>query len=807
MKILDFGLAKALELPETEGDLTRSPTLTAAATGRGEILGTAAYMSPEQATGQPIDKRADIWAFGCCLYETLTGRRAFGGTDATSTLAAVLRDEVDLDELPETTPGQMHQLLRRCLVRDSRDRLRDIGDARLELSDLQGAPRSASGGGAGPRPGRRAVWPAVIATLAVAVLAGWLLGRSESTSNLPAGGPIRFSVSTEDVDLQVPVLAPLRGRLAISPDGTKIAFVVATDGDTTLVLHDNRTGASNPLRGAEGGSHPFFSTDGRLVGFRKGNVFYSVPVEGGLAERLAQIPTEGGPLFGPAAWGENHLYFGQAGGTLSRVAPGGSVEVLATGQQGVPKGYPAVLPSGDALLYTEQERIRAFDTSTGKIVDLGLDGSGAQFVEPGYLLFVASGGLWAATFDPARLEVEGRPRLLQELDSVTQDTLVPFAASPSGTIVALQSAPSRSLVELSNDGSVTSLGVSGYLRQPRWSPDGRWIAFNRGGVGTRRVHLYDYTRASEHPLARELGLYPVWTKDGQIVRFEPVGQSGRMRIVAGPPDRSRRDVTLFESELPSIPLSVSRDGVLLFWKQEDRSLWILTLDDPSDASPWLEASGFVPNADFHPSGRWVAFEAREDEVRRIVVRPFPRHGGSQIVSVGRGRSPVWSHDGRTLHYMSDQGIVRMRVETDGDSLEVGSPELVREWEEPPDEVRSYDPHPEGRGFIAIQRVENGSPRLDVTMNAASLLREIFEGSARPAHVCDEGVDFRRPISPADGRDVGGSPTSTTIVARSSRGGIMQSASTIRPRRTSSGRRGARLLERRRTASCSVRGPL
>ena len=357
VKILDFGLAKAMAPPDADSGAVssaESPTLTLAATMRGEILGTAAYMSPEQASGKAVNRLADVWSFGVCFYEALTGHRAFEADDAPNTLAAVLRDEVDLEALPADLTPALRRLVSRCLVRNPRNRLHDMADARLEL--VEGRETGDSPPGVGdPRARRRTVWIAATLALVSGLATGVLLsprrGGASSGEQNGEEQAVRFVIEGTRIATDAELGMHAGGRPAVSPDGMRIAFPVSLDDGSKILVRDLSLGTALAVRGSEGGYDPFFSPDGRSLGFRRGQGIFSVPVEGGLVQPLAEIPIQGGGWIGGAAWGAQHIYFGLGTGELNRVPGGGGAIETVKGPGTNPVGYPNALPGGKVVLF------------------------------------------------------------------------------------------------------------------------------------------------------------------------------------------------------------------------------------------------------------------------------------------------------------------------------------------------------------------------------------------------------------------------------------------------------------------------
>jgi len=436
VKVLDFGLAKALEpatalrAPDT---VSQAATITTPAmTLAGMILGTAAYMSPEQARGKPVDKRADIWAFGCVLYEMLTGRRAFGGDNVTETLAAVLEREVDWTTLPPSTPAGVRMVLRHALEKDPRQRLHDIADARIQFDDHSLAPAVISD--AGPR-NQTPRWLMAIGATAIAVGgATWYLGAMRPSTSSTGTAVTRLVVIPEG-----PIPADAEGVVAFSPDGKRLAYLATAEGQPRLYLRDLDQFEGKPIPGTEGARDPAFSPDGTWLAFAAEGKVRKITVAGDRSTLLTETQTDRG-LF--MSWESNDsllLSPSQATGVWRLPASGGALTPVTTLQEGeLGHNLPAILPGGKSLLFSVQQgsgakSLVAQSLETGQRHLLG-PGNSAQYLSTGHLVYAASGSLFAVPFDPMRLEVHGNPTTVLQGVRETERGTAQFAISQTGSI-------------------------------------------------------------------------------------------------------------------------------------------------------------------------------------------------------------------------------------------------------------------------------------------------------------------------------------------------------------------------------------
>ena len=553
VKVLDFGLAKALD-PNPEGDPSQSPTLTAAATQMGVILGTAAYMSPEQARGSTVDRRADIWSFAVVLYEMLTGRKPFPGDDISQTLARVIDRDPDWDVLPKTLSPALDTYLRRCLQKDPRQRVRDIGDVRLAL---EGAFETTGGMPSEPtvaphlRAWQRPV-PALLALLLAAVVAGlggWVLTRSAPA---PRPDVMRFTIIPADT---APLNLPgFSHDLAISRDGTQIVYQ-SNGAQLNLRPLDQLSGA--PLRGAEPAAGPFLSPDGLWVGFVStgGTTLQRVSILGGAPVTLAELPS---PVEG-ASWGlDDQIIIGTADGGLLRIpGGGGEPEVLTTAEDAdlsESHRWPFIIPRREAVLFaigssgqfTTDAELAVLELESGAVTRLGLAGVSPHYVSTGHVVYAAEdGSLRAVPFDAGTLSVTGSPVPLVASIPVKGGGAADFDVSDNGRLVyvpTLTAAGQTSrLVVAGRDGAGTTLAdIEGLAYYPRFSPDGTRVAYavaQAPGSNTEAdLWVLDVERGTRTRLTSggsNRRFYPVWSPDGARLAYsESASNPNRVMVIA-----------------------------------------------------------------------------------------------------------------------------------------------------------------------------------------------------------------------------------------------------------------------------------
>ena len=735
VKVLDFGLAKALDDEPAAVSSTNSPTLTMNATRAGVLLGTAAYMSPEQAKGKQADRRSDIWSFGVVLYEMLTGKPPFSGESVGDILASVIKDEPKLD----AAPAELRGLVARCLNKEPRKRLQAIGEARITLENPAPLAQIAAAPARLNRPWPWAVAAAVLAVVAIAAsFIAWRVTR-----------PVNHPLTRLSVDLGPDAMTGVNITVAISPDGRRLVFP-ARGADAKQQLATRLLDQAEPtlLPGTEGGFDPFFSPDGQWIGFFASGQLKKLSVQGGAPVALCPVGNPRG-----ATWGEDGNIVAALGQLtpLSLVsAAGGAPKPLTRLAPGeVTHRWPQVLPGAQAVLFSaspanaglENANIEAVSLKTGQIKVLEHGGYYGRYVSSGHLVYVHQGVLFGVGFDPARLEVRGAPvPLLEDLAANPATGGGQFdisgAASGAGTLVYLagkNSAPTLQVAWLDSSGKTLPLiSAPGAYEEPRFSPDGRKLALVNGSD----ISIYDLERDTATRLTFTGATTPIWAPDGGHIVFRTGGSLFWIRSDgAGEPQR------LLENQKNVIPWSFSPDGRRLAYREQNPEagldLWTLSLDltdpdHPKTGKPelFLRTPTGATNPRFSPDGRWIAYRSNESGNPEIYVRPFPAgNGGKWQISSGGGLFALWSNNGRDLFYeTSDHRIMVVNYTVNGESFMPGKPRL---WSDKqlfnPAVLSNLDLAPDGKRFAVLTEPdtaggEKGSVHVTMLLNFSDELR-------------------------------------------------------------------------------------
>jgi WD40 repeat protein len=671
VKVLDFGLAKALDPAPSGPRGTAMPTITSPAMTRaGVVLGTAAYMSPEQARGLEADRRSDIWAYGCVLFEMLTGKRAFDGDTMSDALAAVLRADVDWTSLPPSTPESVRRLLRRCLERDAKRRLQHIGDARLELDEPDSQPSAT----ATVRRSRGRVWALIGAAGAGAVLAGlaaWLL--------VPRAAPLQVTRFTVGFPTGATLSTTQVIDLVLSPDGRTLVFASLQSGLLTRRLD---TPDFIPVRGAEGATAPFFSPDSKWIGFRAGGKLKKVPTAGGSVTPISDISDRGS-----ATWGDNGSIIASQGGDLYEISDvGGPLKLFLKADTTGPFVQPVWLPGSKVLLFrsgTVPGRIEAIDIPTRTRYPL-VEGTTPQIAPTGYLLFARAGSVWAVKLDKRGLAVVGDP--VSVLDSAgvsfAQDPVRArslFSVAANGSLAFIRSNPEAgTLVWIDPKTGVASpaLPIRAGFQSPRLSPDGRRVAVSIAGETTLDVWYYELDSGRRGRLTHQgNNRRSVWSPDGNRVAFysTPTNRTDQDLYVV--PLTGGEPTPLLARPGAQFPSSWSRDGIILFDDAEPgaagrtRDIWSLTI--AGHAEKLVATRFYERGAVFSPDGKWIAFVTDESGRAEVLVQPFPGPGQRHPVSANGGLQPMWSRDGREVYFREGDSLMAASLEFD--PLRIGSP--------------------------------------------------------------------------------------------------------------------------------------
>ena len=655
VKVLDFGLAKALDPVPSALDASQAPTITSPAmmmTGVGVLLGTAAYMSPEQARGKGVDRRADIWAFGCVLFEMLTGKRAFEGDDVSETLASVLAREPDWRQLPATMPQGLQRLIRRCLERDSKLRLRDIGEARIEITRIEAG---AHDGATTPETAtvvapawRRALPWAVASALAVALAAS----LSIAVGRTQAGAPLRrFTLALPSKS------APNWNdfRVAISPDGAHLAYNCREGNTVSLCLRALDSLTAHRVADGRDASDWFFSPDGEWIGIVDDVGLSKVSVRGGQPQTIYRWPGTAPEPTG-FSWGpDDYILFGTASGIQRVAASGGSPEAvtrIGPGADVAAHTFPSHMPDGRSALITivradGGETAGLVDLRDGSIRDLGVRGHGFVHVAPGWLAFQQGTSVLAVAFDPANPARPATPvPIIENVNTVPR-------VARDGTLVYIptRGESSARLVLVDREGRATAVGGERLdYTHLDLAPDGHRAVLELADGLTDLIDLEGGTRKR---LAQ--GSFPIWSSNGQRVTF-----NGRGGLQWVPADGSAPAELLVAHEGYVVPTSWNAlTGDLAYYDHRTFEIWIRTADGKTRRL--LGGPGRKRSGRFSPDGKWIAFVSDETGDYQVYVTAYPGPGATVAVSTKGGLSPIWSADGRELFFRLGTKMLAARM--------------------------------------------------------------------------------------------------------------------------------------------------
>jgi len=741
IKVLDFGLAKALDAGDPNssgsGSLSLSPTLTAQMTEVGVLLGTAAYMSPEQARGQAADRRADVWAFGVVLMEMLTGKTVYAGDTVSDTLAGVLAREPEWEELPADTPKALRELLDRCLQKDSKERLQAIGEARIGIQKYLANPTEEQAEISSIEVQTQPIWKAALPWAVAGLFGLALLGAllwPGSTEPTPPSPVTRVEVAVSDS----PFWVALGEATVLSPDGKHLAYVVGQGDSTELYLRslDQLEGTQLAAGTGGGGSapyHPFFSPDSQWLGFVTPGELKKLPVTGGTPITMCEVGRSRG-----SSWGDdgNIVFAPDPNSGLLRVsATGGDPEALTTLDEAKEESshrWPQVLPGSRAAIFTSiVAEAESFDEASIELVDLASGerkvlhsgGHFGRYVASGHLVYANSGTLFAIPFDLEKLEVTGSPAPLVQGVAINSEGGAQFSVSDLGTLAFVGgefSVPEYPILSVSHQGATTTLWQQpGTYTSPSISPDGRSLALTILRDDNWDIWVYDLEREVPTRLTFNEGYDgdQVWSPDGQYLVFNS-DRGGGDGIYRKRADGSGEGELVIELEGESLfPTSWSNDGRILIGEAGTGNIWALALDESAEVEMFL-ATEFSENSPaFSPDGRWVAYTSDESGSDEVYVRPFPAAGGKWQVSDEGGGIPLWSPDAKELYYRTDTGLMVVSVESQGGTFRAGKPRQLFEGRFRGGTTgmavsgfrfQDYDVLPSGDGFVMFpQSTEEG----------------------------------------------------------------------------------------------------
>jgi len=724
VKVLDFGLAKALEAPGADADEANAPTATSPATQVGVILGTAAYMSPEQAKGRRLDRRSDVWAFGAVFYEMLTGRRAFDGDEVSEVLAEIIKSEPDWHRLP-ALPPLLESFLRQCFKKDPRQRLPDVAAMRLALEGTFEAGVATSVTAA--RPAWRRALPLAVALVVGGLLASlaWGLRATPEPSVtrfdrvLPVGQEFRYT---------------WRAVVAFAADGRH--FVYNTTDGLFLRSMDDLEARLIPGTEADLGS-PFFSPDGASVG-------YFDPA----TQQLKRIPVSGGaPLlicgatipYG-ASWEiDDTILFGQPEGIRRVSATGGAPDLVIPARPGERIDGPHLLPDGESVLFSattdggatgwDRAQIVVQSLRTGERTVVLDGGSDARYVPTGHLVYARQNDLFAVAFDADRLTLQGRPaRVVEGVTRSTNATAATahYGFSDDGTLVYVAGLgpgpPLRTVVWIGRDGREEALPIASSMYfYPRMSPDGTRVALDdrNEDFDHGEIWIWDFAKQTRDLLTREAGggNYPVWTPGGDRVAYgndaggeiewRAANGTDAPQVLVRSPDQhegSLRNPYFFASSPSGLEL------VFRNWYEDPQTgndIFRVAMKDGAEPVSILSEAFDETNAELSPNGRWMAYQSDESGQDEIYVRPYPNVNDNRVqVSTAGGTKPLWSRDGSELFYLEPPALLMsVAVEADGIDFSLGRrlplPD-VRMWNE--GGGRNYDVSLDGQTFLVITPV-------------------------------------------------------------------------------------------------------
>ena len=714
-KVLDFGLAKTSAEPEAATD----HETTLAATVEGTVVGTPAYMSPEQVRGQVVDRRTDIWAFGCVLYELLAGKPAFKGESSSDLVAAILEREPDWSALPADTP-YLRRLAQRCLEKDRRRRLRDIGDA---LSELESPGSSASGAVPTSRRAAPGVVPIALiaAALVIGSLATWLLTRGESTESSASATPVRFALP--------PPAGARYGtgieatNVAVSPDGSTVAFVAFRPGVPPRIwvrpLGDE---AASEVPGTDGALSMFWSPDGRALAFFAAGQLKRLDLPGGTPVKVCDVPVNIGMS---GSWGHQGdiLFANVNGDRISRVpaAGGAPVDVMVASSGVTRLIWPRYLADGRRFIYTEftnnVEGLIKLAKADGSTIPLVNAMSQGQWIEPDWVVFVREGTLLAQRIDLAVGRPTGDP--VSIIGPVAYSAATGWSnvvASPNGTLVVQRNLDENRLAWFDRNGTETRFGSSARYQIVRLSPDDSTLLFTsmRPGLGTPDIWATNLSRPSETPVTSSPGVeaFPVWLPGGREIVYA-AAQGGAPNLFHKDLSTGAERRLLTDSRF-HYPNDVSTDGSHVIYAQRTKlgnwDLLLVSIADPSRVSPLFTSDASEFTARLAPDGKRMSFSSDESGRVQVYVSPFPVTGTKIPVSAAGSTEARWSRDGRELYFIaSDRKLMAASIDANGVP---GTPRAlfdVKDW-------LDYDVSRDRRFVAVVSEVRTTEQPLAVIVN-------------------------------------------------------------------------------------------
>jgi serine/threonine-protein kinase len=756
VEVLDFGLAKALDVASSgavSSDLSKSPTLASGHTAAGLILGTAAYMSPEQARGKSVDRRTDIWAFGCVLYEMLTGRKAFDGETVTDVLAAVVTRDPDWSLIPAQAPARIRELLRRCLEKDPQRRLRDAGEIRIAIEDVMARPHSdpvpavaeipaASGEKRKPRE-RRSRWIWIMLAMMVFVII---------LSVIDKVGELHLPTEPTHLSVALPPTDVLEGgsenlMLDISRDGRSIVYGARREGVLRLYVRRMGDGEPTMLAGTEDAHSPFFSPDGQWVAFFSNSKLRKISVGGGPIFDICDVGADRG-----AVWRDDGSIVVATHATLPLMTVSSSggvpqaVTTLDTTLSERSHRWPDQIPGGDWVIFTvgssqspgnyEDAIIAAANLKTHERRVLIKGASMARYCAPGYLLYSREGALLAAPMDPDSPKLIGQAvPVLDRLDREPSSGGVHFAVSANGTLAfvpRVEGSDQAEMVWVAMDGTVSPLPAPPQeYNLPRIAPDGRELCVTIGpSYGIGDIWRYDLARETLTRLTFDgRCLVGFWTPDGRSIIYQNEDSGFKLHHLVLDSDAAAQ--LIYTNKAPIVMSAITPDGnSVLFspWGKAQSDLMAVPVGG-GDARLLIDEQGDQRDASLSPDGAWMAYALRGGGDVEVFVRSFPPGSNKIQVSTGGGNMPLWSPTRKELYWISQNAMYAASYEVSGHSITFGRQRRL--FTLPPGrgieaDARPYDIAPDGTRFLMtrIARPEFARRRIDVVLDFDRQLKSL-----------------------------------------------------------------------------------
>ncbi len=739
VRLLDFGLAKALhgDTAEDQQLLSQDPTMDTP-TRAGTVLGTAPYMSPEQARGEAVDQRSDIWAFGCLLYEMLTRTRAFPGRTATDSMARVLEGEPDWSLIPGEVPETISGLLHRCLQKDPGRRLRDARDIAISLEDIEASETRPLDRAVVEKAPRRSGWvtwiiPAVAVVLAVL---GWL--RPFTQNPQPPSKVYRFAQPLKS-PLDLSQAGHVGSAVALSPDGRYLVWVETAGTTTQLFMRALDSPDARPIPGTEGAVVPFFSPDSLWVAFEADGWLKKVSLQGGSPKEICEVEHLHG-----ASWGDDGIIVFSDGGfsPLSYVACNGGTprHIVAADGAEVHAEYPFVLPGSRFVLTGPpgQNRIDLLSLKNGQAVPLVMNGRTPSYLPSGHLVWIEGADLVAARFDLESMSIVGDALPVVKGVLTEQAYASHYTISKAGHLAYLPGGEvEHPFVPIWVDlkGETTDTGLpGGEIMSPRLSPDGNRLLFTRQDA-TRSFWIADLNRGVLDRFTRDEGdeFWGIWSPDGERVIFNSTGGGKWANVFSKASDGSKPARRLTNATAHQLPMDITDDGRLAVLgvgagMHQDMDIYTLRLEENGSAEPLLSEEFTETHPAISPDGEWLAYTSDETGALEVYVRPFRGDGGAVRISRNGGLEPLWSPDGRRLYYRSRDGRRATAAELQlGDSLRVTEERQIFEGNFRPGIQwgRFWDIHPDGDRFIMLEvRGPEAPTDIEVVVNWAEELKEL-----------------------------------------------------------------------------------